>query len=203
MAGEDVGGARRSAAGNSLNRHGEPASSILAAQLAPYRSSQIGQEHELNRGTFSQLRQELLGNGEGSQFNLDGNVTDVHNLISVVMKASLEHGANDNPFSPRKEAEGQTLDCLDIIRLAIQKTPQALYEISDPELLGKPGIYAPLYVWLTLHLLSLQGVWGQDDIRESIYGLFPTIVSAQFKSRRRFHSDRSISSFYQACIEGK
>ncbi|KAK2760373.1 serine/threonine-protein kinase M1 [Arachnomyces sp. PD_36] len=202
MAGDDVGNARRPRAGNGFHnkQHGEPApaSSILAAQLA---STQIGQEHELNRGTFSQLRQELLGNGEGGQFNLDGNVTDVHNLISVVMKAGLEDGGNDNPFNPRGEAEGQTLDCLDIIRLAIQKTPQALYEISDPELLGKPGIYAPLYVWLTLHLLSLLRVWSQDDIRESIHGLFPTIVGAQFKSKRRWHSDRSISSFYQACIE--
>lgn len=203
MAGEDVRSARRPGAGHGLNRNVDPASSILAAQLAPYRSSQIGQEHELNRGTFSQLRQELLGNGEGSQFNLDGNVSDVHNLISVVMKAGLEHGTNDNPFNPREDAEGQTLDCLDIIRLAIQKTPQALYEISDPELLGKPGIHAPLFVWLTLHLLSLLGTWGQDDVRESICGLFPVIVGAQFKSRRRWHSDRSISSFYQACIEGE
>ena len=200
MAAENAGKARRPGGGN--NKQMEPASSILAAQLAPYRSSQVGQEHELNRGTFSQLRQELLGNGEGSQFNLDGNVTDVHNLISVVMKAGLERGSSDDPFNSKEDAEGQTLDCLDIIRLAIQKTPQALYEISDPELLGKGDIHAPLYVWLTLHLLSLLRMWSQDGVRESIYGLFSTIVGAQFKSRRLWHSSKSISAFYQACIEG-
>ncbi|PGH17548.1 hypothetical protein AJ79_01148 [Helicocarpus griseus UAMH5409] len=178
----------------------EPASSILAAHLVPHLSPGPNQRHAISRETFSQLRQEILGQDEGGQSNLEDNITDVHNLICVVIKAGLQPS-----FKPRvsgEEMEGQVLDCLDIIRLAVQRSPQVLYEISDPEILGKKDIHAPLFAWLIHELFSLLFTWSQGSIHDKVYSLLSTICVSQFKGPQLWHSSRSVHMLVQACIGG-
>ncbi|QSS66872.1 phosphatidyl inositol 3-kinase [Histoplasma capsulatum] len=176
----------------------EPASSILAAHIAPHLSPSPNQRHAISRETFSQLRQEILGQDEGSQFNLEDNITDVHNLICVVVKAGLQPSFRSRVLG--EELEGQILDCLDIIRLAVRRCPQVLHEISDPEILGKKDIHAPLFAWLIHELFSLLFVWGQCSIKDKIYSLLSTIYVSQFKGPQLWHSSRSVHTLIQACI---
>ncbi|PGG96942.1 serine/threonine-protein kinase ATR [Blastomyces parvus] len=176
----------------------EPASSILAAHLAPHLSPSTDQRHAISRETFSQLRQEILGQDEGGQSNLDENITDMHNLICVVIKAGLQPAFKTRVLG--EELEGQILDCLDIIRLAVQRSPQVLHEISDPEILGKTDIHAPLFAWLIHELFSLLFVWDQCSIRDKIYSLLSTIYVSQFRGPQLWHSSRSVHTLVQACI---
>lgn len=178
----------------------EPASSILAAHLAPHLSPGPNQRHAISRETFSQLRQEILSQDEGGQSNLEDNITDVHNLICVVIKAGLQPSFKSRVLGG--EMQGQILDCLDIIRLAVHRSPQVLHEISDPEILGKKDIHAPLFAWLIHELFSLLFVWDQCSIKDKIYSLLSTIYVSQFKGPRLWHSSRSVHTLIQACIDG-
>ncbi|KAK2787809.1 serine/threonine-protein kinase M1 [Emmonsiellopsis sp. PD_33] len=176
----------------------EPASSIIAAHLAPHLSPGPNQRHAISRETFSQLRQEILGQEEGGQSNLEDNITDVHNLICVVIKAGLQPLSKSRVLG--EEMQGQILDCLDIIRLAVQRSPHVLHEISDPEILGKHDVRAPLFAWLVHELFSLLFAWDHTSVREKIYSLLTTICVTQLRGSRLWHSSRSIHMFIQACI---
>src|SRR5215471_18370228 len=126
MAPPSVIHSRRTGAG--FNKVKDPASSLLAAHLAPDPSPGAGREHGISRETFSQLRREILGSDEGDQFRLDDNIGDVLSLICVVIKAGIEPSLKGVAFpNSNEEIKGQTLDCLDIIRLAVQRAPQVLY----------------------------------------------------------------------------
>ncbi|ODH48741.1 hypothetical protein GX48_05176 [Paracoccidioides brasiliensis] len=177
---------------------GESTSSILAAHLAPHLSPGPNQRYGISPETFSQLRQEILGQDEGGQSNLEDNITEVHNLICVVIKAGLQTSIKSQVL--REDMEGQILDCLDIIRLAVQKSPQVLYEISDPEILGKRDIHAPLFAWLIHELFALLFEWTQRSIQDKIYSLLSTIYVSQFKGLQLWHSSQSVHTLIQACI---
>lgn len=200
MAAYDVTRSRYLRPGNGSSKSTEPASSILAAQLAPHLSSQVGQGHHLDRETFSQLRHELL-KANCNQLRFDDNVADVNKLICVVLKAGLEHGPKDKLSIANDEVEGRISDCLDIIQAAVEKAPQALVEISDPELLGKV-IHAPLYVWLLIRLIELSCNWCQEHIQERIHGLLSTIVCSQYKQSREWQARYSIADFLRVCAMG-
>ncbi|OQD80500.1 hypothetical protein PENANT_c035G04418 [Penicillium antarcticum] len=135
----------------------EPASSILAAHFAPRLASQ-GHDAQLTRETFSQLRQELLGEVH-NQLRVDEDVTDVNKLICIVLKAGLDISPKSN--SPEQSLEGQVLDCLDIIQASIEKAPQALWAPSDPLILGE-DVHAPLFSWLIIRLIRLANIWTSE-----------------------------------------
>ncbi|KAF7116577.1 hypothetical protein CNMCM5793_005058 [Aspergillus hiratsukae] len=114
---------------NGFSRSAEPASSILAAQLAPHLVSQGNSAHGyLTRETFSQLRQELV-EGKCSQLRLDDSIADASKLICIVLQAGVEPCVKGDR-SRQGEFEGQILDCLDIIQTILEKSPQVLGEIS-------------------------------------------------------------------------
>ncbi|KAH3484880.1 hypothetical protein KXW98_005867 [Aspergillus fumigatus] len=121
---------------NSVSKSAEPASSILAAQLAPHLVSQGNSAHGyLTRETFSQLRQELV-DGKCSQLGLDDSIADASKLICIVLQAGIEPCVKGDR-SRQGDFEGQILDCLDIIQTILEKSPQVLGEICDPTILGE------------------------------------------------------------------
>lgn len=193
----------QNAAGN------DPGSSLIAARLAPHLSQRADCEHGLGRETFSQLRQEILRHDEDGPVNLDENLTDIHNLICVVIKAGLEPPCKaklisaSSSLSSGEEVLAQISDCVDIIRLAVQKAPHVLHEISSPEILGKGGVRAPLYVWLVSQLVSLLFMWNDVGVQEKVCKALSTICATQFRAVRMWHSARAISMFLRACISGE
>lgn len=174
----------------------EPASSLLAAQLAPHDQTQ-----HLSRETFSQLRQELV-DGRYSQLHFDESDTDVNKLICIVLKAGLDPSSKDaSAKQSRDDLERQTLDCLDIIQAAVEKAPQALTQVSDPGILGE-AVNAPLFAWLVVRLVGLTGVWESESVRDAVCNTISAIVDAQSRQGRSMPFCHSISVFLRACTMG-
>ncbi|KAH1524885.1 hypothetical protein KXX18_005015 [Aspergillus fumigatus] len=158
---------------NSVSKSAEPASSILAAQLAPHLVSQGNSAHGyLTRETFSQLRQELV-DGKCSQLGLDDSIADASKLICIVLQAGIEPCVKGDR-SRQGDFEGQILDCLDIIQTILEKSPQVLGEICDPTILGE-NTSISLYAWLTLRLLNLLS-WEANNIGKRITSIFSSII---------------------------
>jgi serine/threonine-protein kinase ATR len=184
-------------------RPAEPASSLLAAHFAPRLTSHGHDAQRLSRETFSQLRQELLGDRQ-SQIRADEGITDINKLICIVLKAGLEVSPNSNSNSNNPEdedLEGQILDCLDIIQASIEKAPQVLWDISDPLILGE-DVHAPLFAWLILRLIRLASIWQSESVQHRIQQVFMEISCLQYKQVRSSASCYSILAFLRACISG-
>lgn len=178
-------------------RPSEPASSILAAHLPSHLASQGPGAHQLSRETFSQLRDELLGE-RGTQSRGEGGITDINKLICIILKAGLEV----NPSGTSAEGlEQQVLDCLDIIQVSIERTPQALWDVADPLILGEDA-HAPLSAWLILRLIKLAGTWSLPIVQEKIHQVFGTISFFQNKQLRPSPTSYNISAFLRACFSG-
>ncbi|KAJ5683180.1 hypothetical protein N7462_006345 [Penicillium macrosclerotiorum] len=180
------------------SRAAEPASSILATHLAPRLASQ-GQGHEahrLSREAFSQLREELLGERH-SQVRVDEGITDINKLVCIVLKAGLEASPADS--TPEEDLEGQVQDCLDIILASIEKAPQALWDTSDPLILGE-DVHAPLFAWLILRLIRLAGMWSSRGIQQKIHMVLNSMACHQYRQSRPSPSHNAISAFLRACM---
>lgn len=175
----------------------EPASSILAAHFAPL-APQGQRGHRLPRETFSQLRQELLGEIQ-SQIRVDEGITDINKLICIVLKAGLEVDLTST--EPTEDLLGQIIDCLDIIQASIEKAPQALWEISDPLIMGK-DVQAPLFAWLILRLIRLAGAWSSEFIHHRMHLIFSSMASLQSKQARSSTLCYGVSAFLRACTSG-
>ncbi|KAJ9219200.1 hypothetical protein DTO169C6_8452 [Paecilomyces variotii] len=182
MAAQDVAGSRYTVRENGNVASMELATGVLAAQLAPH-LSQASQQHQFNRETFSQLRKELL-EGRCSQLNLEDSVTDVNNLVCIVVKAGLEIGHRNGHLSIASDVDGQVLDCLDIIQAAVEKVPQVLLEFSNNEILGK-DISAPLYFWLVIRMFAIQAFAFED--LQFLY--FRSTANFHKRSRRSFAAE--------------
>lgn len=183
---------RATAPGNAWRS--EPASSILASRFVPHLATQ-GNESHLTRETFAQLRQELLSEIQ-SQLRVDEDVTDINKLICIVLKAGLE--LNPNRSASEQDLEAQVLDCLDIIQASIEKAPQALWESSDPLILGE-DIHAPLFAWLILRLIRLATTWSSETVQEKIQLLCASLAYSQFKQARSLPASYAVAAFLRAC----
>lgn len=179
-------------------RPAEPASSILAAHFAPRLTSQVHEAQRLSRETFSQLRQELLGE-KNSQLRADEGITDINKLVCIVLQAGLE--ASPNSSVSEEDLEGQVSDCLDIIQASIEKAPQTLWDISDPLILGEE-VQAPLFAWLILRLIKLACIWQSEATQDKIRLVLTSIACLQYKQTRSFPSFNSISAFLRICTSG-
>ncbi|KAI9373995.1 hypothetical protein BJX61DRAFT_532757 [Aspergillus egyptiacus] len=174
----------------------EPGPSTLAAQLVPRLSSQGSQIQHLNREAFSQLRQELL-EGKYSELHLEDSATDASRLVCIVLKAGLEPCAK-NEIQDSEDLNSQLSDCLDIIQTVVEKSPQTLMEVPDPEILGEKA-YAPVYAWLVVRLLHLFCAQNNGCFDEKINSIFSTIVHVQYKHTRLWSTCRAIPTFLRAC----
>ncbi|KAJ5791400.1 uncharacterized protein N7518_008411 [Penicillium psychrosexuale] len=172
----------------------EPASSILASRFVPHLATQ-GNESHLTRETFAQLREEILSEIQ-SQLRVDEGVTDVNKLICIVLKAGLEISPNGS--TSEQDLEGQVLDCLDIIQASIEKAPQALWEFSDPIILGE-DTHAPLFAWLILRLIRLATTWTSEIVREKIQLICARLANSKFKRVRPLPASYAVAAFLRAC----
>ncbi|KAJ5778568.1 hypothetical protein N7520_001814 [Penicillium odoratum] len=173
----------------------EPASSILAAHFAPLAPQGHKGHQRLPRETFSQLRQELLGERQ-SQMRVDEGITDINKLICIVLKAGLEVDLSSH--TPENDLQGQILDCLDIIQASIEKAPQALWDISDPLILGEDA-QAPLFAWLILRLIKLASIWSSEIVQQRTHLILSSMASLQSRQARSSPLCYGVSAFLRAC----
>lgn len=138
--------------------------------------------------------------GRHSQFHFDDSDTDVNKLICIVLKAGLEPTCKVGKQA-LEDLEGQIVDCLDIIQVAVEKAPQALTQASDPGILGE-SVDAPLYAWLILRLISFINTWDNQRIKDVACDTISTIVYPQSRQVRSLPLCHPISTFLRACITG-
>lgn len=176
----------------------EPACSLLAAHFVPRLASQAHEAHQLSRETFSQLRQELLGESH-SQSRVEEGITDINKLVCIVLKAGLE--AAPSGVASEDDLEGQVFDCLDIIQACSEKAPQVLWDISDPLILGE-DVEAPLFAWLILRLIKVASVWHTETIQDKVLWCLTSIAGSQYKQVRSSSSQHGIATFVCVCLSG-
>lgn len=180
-----------------------PLSSLIPSHLASHLAADTSGEHGIDRETFSQLRREILSQSEDGEANTNDNIDDIYNLICVVVRAGFEQSLK--PQGARASGDdiiGQTLDCLDIIRLAVQRAPAVLNGSAKPELIKENTLQSPLFVWVLSSLLTLLCSWNDRSIQDKVCQVVSVIYGTQFKTIRLWYSVKSISRFLQACIGG-
>ena len=141
-----------------------PSSSILATHIAPVNGSGLP---DVDPKIFAQLIEECLGCDEDAQPRVGTDVAVNHRLICVILKAGIDPASidGDDPF----KAEGRDGDhitrCLDVIDIAIRRSPLVLYAISGPDDLEPEDHNVPLFVWLIPRLLwLLRDCQDKDDL---------------------------------------
>jgi serine/threonine-protein kinase ATR len=131
---------------------------------------------------------------------VDEDVTDINKLICIVLKAGLDISPNSS--SPEQDLEGQVLDCLDIIQASIQKAPQALWEPSDPLILGE-DTHAPLFTWLILRLIRLANTWTSEIIKDKIQLVWSSLAYCSQRQTRSLPASYAVAAFLRACTSGQ
>jgi hypothetical protein len=156
-----------------------PPSSILATHVVHGDDSS-----DLNQASFNQLLEESLGTDENGQPNIGSDVSINHKLICIVIKAGIDpfiRDTKENPFHSNKalsKDDAQFSCCLDVIRTAIERSPETLFSSSAPEGHTRSKNQTPLYSWLVPKLLSLLTSSTPENARNGILRLLNVVLVA-------------------------
>lgn len=180
-----------------------PRSSLIAAHLAPTNGSTLP---HFDNEDFSLLLKESLGSDEDGQPNLGTDVTLNHKLICVIIKAGLEtiDRRSNDPFRKDNDLYHQIQSCIEVIDLAVERTPEALFVSSKSEDLSPRAENVPLFFWLIPKLLSLLTLDKDDSrlIAERTWPLLGKILASAKHCPRSFGVCTSISTYIEGIIEG-
>lgn len=159
--------------------HGRlPPSSILATHIAPINGNALP---DVDPKIFAQLIEECLGYDEDSNPRVGTDVAINHRLICVIVKAGIEPASigQDDPFRAQGRNSDQATRCLDVIDLAIRRSPLVLYALSGPDDLGPDDHNVLLYVWLIPKLLCLLGESQseRDSVSSKLWSVLRNLVA--------------------------
>ena len=160
---------------------------------------------DLDRDNFQQLLTEVLSTDEQGQPNLGTDIAVNHKLICIIFQVGIEPSLVEDPFKPSKgsgRADSQMKSCLEVIQLAIEKSPQVLFVKSDPQGRDQSDGSLPLYFWLISHLLPLLASASSVGVHDDILGLIKSMVTSDRSSSPAQNSE-VVLDFVRACISGK
>ena len=180
-----------------------PPSSILATHIAPI--SGHGLPH-IGGDNLAQLIEECLACDEDGQPVLGTEVAVNHKLISVIVKAGIDHAvinAND-PFEKQGRKAHRLTRCLDVIDLAIQRSPQVLYALSDQDDLRAGDQGLSLFAWLIPKLLWLTSDAGEDheDASLKAWSVLTSIVATAARCSSSSKYCGTVTNFTISCASG-
>lgn len=199
--------------GHSVRSHGPddghvnerllPPSSILATHIAPINGSPLP---DVDPKIFAQLIEECLGYDEDAQPHVGTDVAVNHRLICVIVKAGIDPASvdEDDPFKAQGRDRDQVTRCLDVIDIAIRRSPLVLYALSGPDDLGPEDRNVPLFVWLIpkLSLLLDELQDGHDSVSSKSWLVLSNLVaSARSCSIDHGHCD-TVSIYIADCGSG-
>ena len=174
-----------------------PPSSILATHVVHGNGVP-----EFDRDNFDQLLAEALGSDEQGQPNLGADVTVNHKLICIVYQIGIERALEENPFRAAGKADDQLRTCLEVLQVAVQRSPQVILVASDRESFGADTTSCPLYSWLIPTLLPLIASTQTVQVREGVLELFDSLVDADQKCTPASPSD-AVLGFLRAITSGR
>jgi serine/threonine-protein kinase ATR len=181
-----------------------PPSSLIAAHLVPTVGSNIP---HFNPRDFTLLLDESLGSDQDGQPNLGTDVTLNHKLICVIIKAGLDTTdlRSDDPFRKDNEYHDQIQRCLKVIALAVERTPDVVFRLSEPDDHGAQEENVPLYLWVIPKLLSLLLVDNDASklIALNVWPLLGKILASSKHHSISFDHCLLISTYLQQMTEGK
>ncbi|KAK5028779.1 serine/threonine-protein kinase M1 [Exophiala sideris] len=134
---------------------------------------------DFDRDSFNQLLAEALGSDEQGHSNLGADVSVNHKLICIIFQVGIERALEENPFQTAAvagKADSQLKTCLEVLQLAIERSPQVLFVKSDSQGSDVPGNCA-LYTWLIPRLVPLLAR-GNSGIHDSVLQVFDAMLEA-------------------------
>jgi hypothetical protein len=174
-----------------------PPSSILATHIV-HGNGVPG----FDRDTFNQLLAEALGTNEHGQPNLSTDVAINHKLICIVYEIGIDQALENDPFRARGKADSHMLTCLEVIQIAIERSPQVVFVSSDRA--GADGTVRSclLYSWLLPALLPLLAAEQSKEVREGVLDIYTAMLEADSKPApgSELHS---VLAFLRDCITSK
>ena len=162
-----------------LNGFEPPSSSILVTHVVHGNGVP-----DFDRDNFDQLLAEALGFDEHGQPNLGADVEVNHKLIHIVFQVGIERALEEDPFRAAPAAgrgNSQLRTCLEVLQLAILRSPQVLFVKTDRQGIGAGIKACPLYSWLVPTLLPLVASTDAEEVREAVLELFGSMVLANRK----------------------
>lgn len=177
-----------------------PPSSILATHVVHGRGVP-----DFDQDNFNQLLAEALGSDEQGNSNLGSDVAVNHKLICIIFQVGIERVLEDNPFQSTAaagRATSQLKTCLEVLQLAIERSPQVLFVRSDPQGNSLSGQACPLYCWLVPRLLPLVGTCLIDETRDAVLEVFNAMLEADRKGAYANSTD-SVVEYMRVCVSGK
>lgn len=164
---------------HAVNGFHPPPSSILATRLG-----NADDALQFNQDSFNQLLEESLGTDENGQPNLGSDHSINHTLICIITKAGIDpfvQDLKDNPFQSNaapSKTEAQVSCCLDVIRTAIDRSPQVIFVKSVPEDQVTGEHQVPLYSWLLPKLLPLLVPNVSQGVRDGVLKVADNVLTA-------------------------
>jgi len=152
--------------------------SILAAHIAPANGNALP---DVDPRIFAQMIEDCLVYDDDGQPRVGTDVA-VNQLICVIVKAGIDSASidRDDPFKAQGRNGDQVMRCLEVIDIAIQRSPLVLYALSGTDDLGPEDHMVPLFVWLIPKLLSVicQGQDEHDPISSKAWSVLSNLVTS-------------------------
>lgn len=161
---------------------------------------------DFDKNSFDLLLEESLGHDEHGEPNLGTDVGTNHKLISVLFKAGIDRTFNQskNPFNayPTGRDALQILLCLDVMRLAVERSPKVLFvaTLHSEVRLGKE---IPMYAWLIPRLLALLTTVEDEkrSLNAKIRDILAAVLDAGNICSKAISPCSTISAFFHSCSE--
>lgn len=177
-----------------------PPSSILATHVVHGNGVP-----DLDRDNFKQLLAEVLSTDEQGQPNLGADVSVNHRLICIIFQVGIESSLEENPFRSNAGAgrtDAQLLNCLEVIQLVIERSPQVIAVKSDQG--GQNGLdwTSPLYAWLFPRLLPLLVSSQSIQVRDGVSAIYDAMLRASMNCAKSNQS-LSLLEYFRLSLLGK
>jgi hypothetical protein len=188
--------------GNAKGRLPPPAS-ILATHIAPVNGNALP---DVDPKIFGQLIEECLGYDEDAQPRVPTDVAVNHRLICMIVKVGIDPTSTDpdDPFEAQGRVSDHVTRCLDVVDIAIRRSPSVLYALSGTDDLGPEDHNVPLFMWLIPKLLWLLGEF--QDERHSVSSKSWSVLNNLVASARSCSMSRSecetVPAYIANCASG-
>ncbi|KIX95534.1 uncharacterized protein Z520_08654 [Fonsecaea multimorphosa CBS 102226] len=159
---------------------------------------------DFDQDNFNQLLAEALGSDDQGQPNLGADVAVNHKLISIVFQIGIEPVLEENPFrsaTATGRGDSQFRTCLEVLQVAIERSPQVVYVKSDAQGAPTAGNGPPLCSWLIPTLLPLVALAQGNLARDVVLELFSSMVDADRKCTTTYSCD-IVLDFLRNCVSG-
>ena len=179
-----------------------PASTILADRIVAANGETSEQSQ---RERFLQLLDVSTSLDDNGEPTIGTDAGSNHTLILIIFKAGLDRFVKSkDPFHHGNSEDilTQTLQSLNVIRVALARTPEVLFHSSHSGGFSDHLNEVPLFVWLVPRVLSLNYSLGSEDeeLQTSIWETLTLIIQLEAKSTKNRHYCSSISRYVRDII---